>query len=95
MGQGDGCFLLNLGDAHAAVNDDEENDDDGEDDKDDKSSLAKIYQQMNILFIACRIKINLPYNLFPPSYITLFFFLIMLELHFQLNLYDSDYTELG
>ena len=52
IGIGGGCFLLILGDGHAAVDDDEENADDGKDDKDDQSSLAKIYQQMNIIFIA-------------------------------------------
>ena len=47
-----GCLLSTLGNTEAAADYDEDNTDNSKDHEDYQSSMAKLYQQENIIFIA-------------------------------------------
>ena len=53
-----GCLLHTLGNTEAAADYDEDNTDNSKDHEDYQSSMAKLYQQENIVFIAWNIEMG-------------------------------------
>ena len=49
-----GSLVPGVGDCQAAVEEHEEDADDSKKHEDNQSSLAKLYQQINVVFIACK-----------------------------------------